>query len=486
MSLDLANKILPNLKNGDRDKVVNIIKQLIDNNSNLGNAWGGVARIATTIGEVDLANQAAKRYAECDENAYSRKLSWAGILSELGQLRRGLEVAEPLLEKLPKDFSLHHFIGLVYSQLGETDKALFHLKEALKLKPNSGHSWLTYAMITKFDNSSQDIRKMLSIYRADKFDDQISKAAFLYAYGKVLSDIGDIKKSVGYYSKGAKIMSSSRTYDFQADEAYVDQLVSSFSFNNYKNLPDNQTDFAPIFILGLPRSGTTLLTQILSSTNNVVGGGELDFIRLSIMPAKGFLFENINSWADQLGGVNDCYKKIIQTYQHLIEQRFGQIGSVVDKSLNNSRFLGLIAKAFPKAPIIWIERDIEDTAWSCYRNFFSQTQDWSWSLENIAKHFLVEERLKSHWKELLGERIFYVKHHELISNPSSTLKKIFEFCGLKYDASAEEFYKVDKPVQTASLAQVRQPISSEVVNRSEQFREFLKPFSAIYYKESNS
>ena len=172
-------------------------------------------------------------------------------------------------------------------------------------------------------------------------------------------------------------------------------------------------------------------------------------------------------------------------YLHLLSERFGpQVGMggrVVDKTIDNSRFLGLIAAMLPDAPLIWMRRDPIDSAWSCFRTFFIHGVAWSYSLTDIAHHFRLEDALLAFWKQRLGDRLLVVPYAELVEAPADWTRRLLAHCGLAEEAAVHAPHRTERVVATASALQVRRPINRDGLGVAAPFRAHLQPFVDAYF-----
>ena len=167
-------------------------------------------------------------------------------------------------------------------------------------------------------------------------------------------------------------------------------------------------------------------------------------------------------------------------YLHLMAERFGPTGRIVDKTIDASRMLGLIAAALPDAPLIWMRRDPLDSAWSCFRTFFIHGVAWSYSLTDIAHHFMLEDTLLAFWKERLGERLLVVPYPELVASPESWTRKLLAHCSLDEEPGVFTPHATERIVMTASAMQVRKPINRDGLNTAQPYRSHLQPFIDAY------
>ncbi|MBL4630347.1 MAG: sulfotransferase [Paraglaciecola sp.] len=244
-------------------------------------------------------------------------------------------------------------------------------------------------------------------------------------------------------------------------------------------------EFSPIFVLGWPRSGTTVIERIISSHSQVMAGGEVDFMQKSTMEMKGMSVQHGKTFENSFAQPHLAWEHLATLYLHLVEQRFGEVGTIVDKTLANSRYLGLISRIFPKSAKIWIRRDPMDAALSCFRTCFSGSMHWSWSFESIAQHFAHEDLLFEHWCNMFGDEILVVPYEEFVCSPKKWSQKVLAHCHLSDENTLSHFHLNKQETMTSSVAQVRKPVYQDSVGLSEKYSSLMQSFVDNYGLESS-
>jgi hypothetical protein len=305
------------------------------------------------------------------------------------------------------------------------------------------------------------------------------RGAYFYALGKVHADRDEAAQAFDAYSRGAQQMKRVAAYNFDLDRRSATDAVRDYSASRIAGLAKRQTEPTnrTIFVTGPPRSGTTLVQQILTSHSAVGDGGELSGLSILAREVGGASHAALSRYVELQGPVSAA-----RLWHRWLDERFATSGRIVDKSIDSSRFLGLVATLLPDAPLIWTTRDPLDRAWSCFRtNFSSGALPWSYELRDIATHFRLEERLLAQWQQLLGDRLLVVPYESLVAEPKSWIRRLLAHCGLSEEPQVFAAHEQSRIVTTASVMQVRRPINRDGVGSSEPYREFLEPFVRAYY-----
>jgi hypothetical protein len=237
-----------------------------------------------------------------------------------------------------------------------------------------------------------------------------------------------------------------------------------------------------IFVTGLPRSGSTLVEHILTSHSAVGDGAELSLLQAALIPTGNYSHAGGLAYQTRNSGSADPWGELAHDYLGMVASRFSTSGRIVDKTLGHGRFMGLLMHKLPKAKVIWLRRNPEDAALSCFRTFFTINMPWTWSITDIAAHFRAEDILFSHWMTLFPDRILPVPYEKLVEDPKSWVDKILRHAGLDAEQQTLEPHKNVRTVMTASVVQVRNPISTSSIGKAKAYSAFIEPFRAAYYK----
>ncbi|WP_120717459.1 tetratricopeptide repeat-containing sulfotransferase family protein [Tsuneonella amylolytica] len=463
---------------GGREAVNRAAAPLVAARSPLGRSWNAVASVLLHNGEYTLARQAADLLAEQAPGDPTSPFRRVAVYARTGRLEEARAMLDALPPTLPSPVAYAYTRGTTATNLGRLDEAREWLRRAVAADPASGQSWLALSMLGKLEaEDSTQLRKAAAAIRTAP---PLEQAAWLYATGRTHDTEGETAKATAAFSEGAALMAAERPYNHAAAAADAAAARAGWTAEAIAALASNTTAAArraPIFVTGLPRSGTTLVEQILGSHSAVAGGGELGLMRILVQEVGGRDADRYRRW---LADDCHCADDLVTLFDHLADQAVPGPGRLIDKSLGTSRDLGLISAILPAAPIVWLRRDPLDCAFSAYTTWFQSGQEWSWSLPAIARHFMLEDALHAHWARHLEGRVLTVHYSALVDRPEDTIAAILAHCDLAPEPACFRPHEADRAVITASAAQVRQPINKAGVGRSSRYADLLAPFGRTY------
>ena len=356
-----------------------------------------------------------------------------------------------------------------YEQSGKFDEAEKIYREILKDHPNYTVADKSLSLIHKYKIGDDHIKTMEEKLTKEMGEEDLQRLSF--ALGKAHEDIGNYEKSFNFYETGNRIYKKNIRYKLKNDIAHFEKIKKLFK-NDSVDSVDNYGQKI-IFIVGMPRSGTTLVEQILSSHENVYGAGELNFlsevVEQNLIAEDGNLIENFENLK------SGTFKKIKNDYLKKIEIFKNKKEYLIDKAPLNFKWIGLIMRIFPDSKIIHCTRDPMDICWSNFKNSFpAASMNYTYDFNDLAGFYKIYANLMKFWLKKFDNNIFNLVYENLILNKEIEIKKTLKFCNLEWDESCLNFHKNKKSVSTASLAQVRQPLYNSSVEKWKNYSKNLE------------
>lgn len=484
----------------DRRGAAAIIREDLDAGPQTGEFWKDISQYAAQLGEQGLSMEAARRYAATSPSDLDHVFFYALALSRNNHLEAALTQMDSLSAEIQKHPAVLHFRGVTATQMGDFAKAEAYLQQGLDISP-APVQWLALSVAKKFTPGDPDIARMEAVMpRVTNAPHEI-RAQLLYALGKAYDDVKETEKAAVAYAAGAAMMRARASVpDGEAWNRFVSHLLEGYTPENLAQLKPSGADGSRmIFVTGFPRSGTTLVEQIITSHSEVCGGAELNLVPVALMPAShpdhsdgnenlaeylaegDFTFEDAMAY-QMRSQSDDPWGDIGRDYLQMAEAHFGAAGRAVDKTLNLGSFMGLLLHSLPNARVIWLRRKPEDCALSNYR-LYSQlgSLPWTYSASDIAAFFRAEDQLYAYWSRMFPDRIMTVPYESLVSEPQDWIKRILEHVGLPEEPQVFEPHKSKRTVTTASMTQVRSPISTARIGAADAYKAFTEEFRRAYY-----
>lgn len=461
----------------DRAEIVDRLRELIAIRAPMGEQWLQLSLIAIDLGEIGLVRQAAGLYVESfggSATALHRKI---GVLVRIGAFDEALAVARALPANEPDPFSYALSRGSVATNAGEPEEAREWLSEAIQMRPQSGSAWHSIAQLVDFAKEPELASLAVAIEPQMRGAPPAERALYYYALSKAYAAQDDHERAFAAAARGGSETKALYPYDRKVDRQTAVEAVAGYDAERIASIARQQSDSTgrAIFVMGSPRSGTTLIEQVLTAHSAVSDGGELDLLRLLVHEAGDASCPSLERYIGRRGA-----PALAALWHHLLDERFPKPGRVVDKTTDTSRKLGLAASVLPEAPLIWLKRDPLDCAWSCFRNCFMAGIRWSNDLTDIAFNFRLEDLLLERWRQILGERLLVVPFEALVTEPEPWIRAILSHCGLAEEPRVFAPHENRRAVTTASAMQVRQPINRNGIGSAEPYRAFMEPFIRAY------
>ncbi len=378
----------------------------------------------------------------------------------------------------PGNDKYHNNIAQLYLDTGRFEECLRHIREVLRLQPTSEEAirlLATYAGHVAIEEEDEAVLAAV-LDQPRRWPDDILSLVHL-TLGRILDKRGEYRPAFRHFIEGNRLREKSSPFDLPGHEQYITELMHVFGKDFFRQPPEGGSDSErPVFIVGMPRSGTSLVEQILATHPQVAGAGELDdfgeFARelptsLNTPAPYPKCMDSVDT--QTLGTIAGRYLRHLDRFRTTDEQR------ITDKMPQNFLHLGLIATCFPKARIIHCRRNPLDTCISCFSQDFSETHAYRHNLATLGGYYRQYERLMAHWKAVLPMPILEVRYEELVSAQEETSRRMVEFLGLEWDERCLQFHTTQRKVKTASVWQVRQPIYTSSVDRWRHYEDFLGP-----------
>ena len=423
------------------------------------------------------AREEMEKLLEKDPGNRDYRTTHATICTGFGDYDKALPLYREILDETPDRPELHLSIAHALKTVGRTREAIDSYRAAAAARPRFGDAYWSLANLKTYRFTEAEIARM----RADEAAARIGledRYHLCFALGKALEDRAEYAESFEYYARGNALKKNECRYRPEPLErnARLQAEVCTRDFFSARQGVGCDSP-APIFIVGLPRSGSTLLEQILASHSKVEGTMELADILRMVQDLQGReTKDSIPRYPGILAELKpDEFKRLGEKY--LADTRVYRTGKpfFIDKMPNNFRHLGLIHLILPNAKIIDARRDPLACCFSNYKQLFASGQQFTYSVEDITRYYRMYVDLMAHWDQALPGKVLRIHHENVVEDLESNVRRILEFCNLDFEPACVDFHKTERRVHTASSEQVRQPINREGIDRWRNFEPWLGP-----------
>lgn len=420
--------------------------------------WIELGRALVERNEFDEGIEQIQRGIELDPSLVQGWLTLGNALARASRQHEAIRAYEMAARQRPSQAGIYLGLGNVLKTVGEQDRAIEAYRQGIGLRPDNGELYWSLSNLKTFRFAEHEVQAMLAKH-ADPDLSRDKRIHFCFALGKAMEDQGEYERAFAYYEEGNRLRREQESYDPVETEYVNDRIRNLFT----REFLDSRAgcgceDPAPIFVVGLPRSGSTLIEQILSSHSQVDATHEL--------PEIGRLIQYMNFNKLGPGSYPEMVERLEpgllaelgERYIGLTRKYRGERPRFIDKMPNNFASIGLISLILPNARIVATYRDPMDTCWSCYKQLFARGQSFTYDLVEIGEYYLQFRRMMEHWHAVLPGKVLDVHYEEMVADQEGQSRRLLDHCGLHWEPGVMTFYETRRAIRTASSEQVRQPI----------------------------
>ncbi|MDC8831654.1 tetratricopeptide repeat-containing sulfotransferase family protein [Alteromonas gilva] len=435
--------------------------------------WAHIAELKAAFGEFSAAEDALNKAIKYDDGSPNLKQMVGLVNSALTRYEDALKWYQKATQQQPNNigFLLNQATCLMY--LGKIDEAETILSSIVKLQPAFATAhWLLSGL--KKAQDQKHITQMKSVMQSFRFGPG-DLAHFHYACGKEHEDLEQWSEAFQSFSAGAAAKRASIQYDEALEQQMYEHLMATCTEEWLQNGADGHEDEAPIFVIGEPRSGTSLVEHIISAHSQISSAGELKNLIYCISQLSDTVGEAELSPQLAIRATKCAPRLLGEAYMNSVKKVRGNTPHFVDKLPSNFLFLPLILKALPKAKIVHLRRDPMDTCLSGFKQLFTHAYPYSYDQLEMARHHARYLHMMETWRTRFGEQYLEVHYEELAMNFEPNARKIITYLGLDWEDSCLQFHQQSTPVSTASSVQVRQPVYTKSIERWKKYESQLQP-----------
>ena len=437
------------------------------------------------LGQVLMRQERYREAVACLDRSLELQPDNVEALLNLGVVLRHAGLVEEALAKLrlaqkmaPDSAEVNHHLGGELAAQGKFDEAEVYCRRALSVRPEFIPALDTLASHKKMQTDNPEFALLRQIYEKGMASGRQltmeERIQLNFALGKCFNDVKDYDRAFEHFAQGCRLKRGTFQYDPAETERVFEQIKRAFSRESVGRLSGGGiADSMPIFVLGMPRSGTTLTEQIIASHPDVYGAGELNHVAaiaqqaLAGQPFPGNLLQldasRLTAWGEE--------------YLRMLKQHAPDAKRITDKMPQNFERLGLIHLMLPKAKIVHVKRNPVDTCLSGFTmNFVGKNIKYSYDLSELGRFYVAYDKLMAHWREVLPAGAFLeVQYEDLIQDTEAQTRRLIEYCDLAWNEACLAPHKSERSVRTASVAQVRNPVYASSVERWRRYEKHLGP-----------
>ena len=449
---------------GELEEAIKAYQKTVAINPDYADAYNNMGIVLKDLGLIEKAIEAYNKALSIKPDFAEAHNNMGASLNEQGKLKEAIQAYNKALSIKSDYVEAYNNLGIARKDQGKLEEAIEAFKQAISIKPDYAEAHRRLSSIKKYTVNDEHFLQVQEFYKRDNLTED-TKSSLSFALAKMYEDLGQLDQAFKYLSEGNILRKKLLNYSKDRDEKLFSLLKKTLPelYIFSKDLKQASTKPSPIFILGMPRSGTTLIEQIVSSHSDVTGAGELEYVsQYGANLALG-------SKAINTASLSEFRKKYLSELSRVSNgKRFA-----TDKMPQNFRFIPLICAAFPEAKIIHVQRNAAATCWSNYKQYFpSKGLGYSYDLQDVVSYYRLYSDLMDLWQSEYGNRIYNLDYEKLTTNQKTETKKLIKYLELDWEKTCLLPHTNKRSVRTSSQQQVRQKVyqgSSEVWQKYKLF-----------------
>ena len=518
----LEARVLAAIGQGNMKQAIVTCRQMNEQFPEFASGWYTASQLAAKLGNARGALHAIENALKLQPDSPRWALQKAGCLMRMGNT----QAARPLVDQLDQLDLETAFqcsqLALQLSRLDEQERALHHYQRAISLEPDQAEHYYNLATVHRFLGNFAAAEKALEIaiklnprdfesykLRSDLAtqtiesnhleslssalinygSDQNAQVQLNFTLAKEYEDIGDWPKAFEHLNRGSNARRAKMRYDVRGDIDTMQQIIASYTGDLIESRTGDCNNSEAIFILGMPRTGTTLVERILASHSTVTSAGELNNFALEMSKQTKLLIpaEKTEKGISKMERVSAStqldFSQLGQRYIDSTRPITGNSDRFIDKMPLNFLYTGLIHMALPKAKIVHLERHPLDTCFAIYKTLFADAYPFSYQLEELGNYYAAYRRLMAHWQQSLPAVIYNQSYEALVKDIEPQTEKLLNYCELPWEPECLDFHEQQQASTTASATQVRQPVYTSSVGKWRRFAKELEPLIKVLESE---
>jgi len=513
----LERRVWQLIDDADVQGAISACQELNTQFPDFASGWHSASQIALKLRNPKAALVAIEKALALEPTSTAWAIHRAQCLARLGDMERASEAVEKLSSREIRSPYLLSALAVLYTQLGQREVAMSLYEKAAQQEPGEALHFYNIACMQRSlgdleaaeenydkaislnpaDYESFKIRSDLRVQTSERnhvdeleglltkgIDGDRDQVQIRYAVAKELEDLGESQRSFEHLQTGSKLRRSLMKYDVNRDLETIEAIKAAFGRELFSDEANGSDNDEAIFILGMPRTGTTLVERILASHSDVFAAGEINNLAVQLM---GMLHaKNAGERLSRDDMVRSSavldFQKLGETYIRSTRPFTGKTARFIDKLPLNFLYIGLIHLALPNAAIINLQRNPVDTCYAIYKQLFVDAYPYSYDLEELARYYVAYHQLMEHWNEVLPGVIHTVRYEDLVDDIETNTRQLLDVCGLEWQPECLKFYENKEASTTASTAQIRRPVYKSSVGKWREYEQQLQPVVEILQK----